>query len=493
VTERDTLDLAIIADVHYVCRADRICPIPERNARLGRELLQRALRRIQLSGPPDVLVLMGDLVDDGEARGAEQDLAALKEELEGAGVPAIVVPGNHDGDPDRLFRIFGDRPGVHEVKGYLLITFVDRYDPDDRAERSREGLALVRDVASSHPGAPLIVFQHNPIYPPIESSYPYNLTNAPEVMKVYSENGVVLSVSGHLHSGHGLVCADGVGYVICPALCEDPFRFLRIRVQGHEVAVHEEALKMPEEPPLVDVHVHTHYAYCATTVTAQDAIERARKFGLSGIVLTEHAGQLYVSPDDYWSGRFIEKPQLLRRYRSKGKDRMRDYRREMEALRSSFVRLGLEVECDRNGELSLLEEDREGWDLLVGAVHMLPEAYSGNVERGFMALTEKLLQGGVKVLAHPFRFFRRRGMEVPKHLFKPVAEMLAEYKVAAELNFHTNEPDPEFFRICLEEGVPIALGSDSHALYEVGEFAPHIELLRKLGVDGNLKDVLFYP
>jgi len=140
-----------------------------------------------------------------------------------------------------------------------------------------------------------------------------------------------------------------------------------------------------------------------------------------------------------------------------------------------------------------LEEDREGWDLLVGAVHMLPEAYSENVERGFMMVTEKLLQRGVKVLAHPFRLFRRRGMEVPKHLFKPVAEMLAKYKVAAELNFHTNEPDPEFFRLCLEEGVPIALGSDAHALYEVGEFAPHIEFLRKLAVEGNLKNILFYP
>jgi len=455
MTQRDTLELAIIADVHYVCRTEHICSILERNAHLGRELLQRALRRIQLSGAPDALVLMGDLVDNGKAPGAEHDLAALKEELENVGVPTIVVPGNHDGAPERLFRIFGDRPGSHEVKGYLLITFADRYDSDDRAERSREGLALVRDVASSHPGVPLIVFQHNPVYPPIESSYPYNLTNASEVMKVYSENGVVLSVSGHLHSGHKLICADGVGYIICPALCEDPFRFLRIKVRGGEVSVQEEALKMPKEPPLVDVHVHTQYAYCATTVTAQGAIERARKLGLSGIVLTEHAGHLYVSPED--SGRIIEKPQLLRRYRSEGRDRMRAYRKEMEALRSSFVRLGLEVECDR-----------------------------------FMMVTEKLLQQGVKVLAHPFRFFRRRGMEVPKHLFKPVAEMLAKYKMAAELNFHTNEPDPEFFRLCLEEGVPIALGSDAHALYEVGEFAPHIEFLRKLAVGSNLKNILFY-
>jgi len=78
---------------------------------------------------------------------------------------------------------------------------------------------------------------------------------------------------------------------------------------------------------------------------------------------------------------------------------------------------------------------------------MLPEAYSGNVERGFMMVTEKLLQQGVKVLAHPFRFFRRHGMETPRHLFRPMAKLLAAYGVAAELNFHTNEPDPEFFRL----------------------------------------------
>ena len=491
---RDNLDLVVMADLHYVGRAERICPIPERNAHLGKELLRRALRRLELSSPPDALVLIGDLVDDGEAPGAEEDLEALREELEGLSFPVIVVPGNHDGDPDRLLRTFGDRPGVHEVKGYLLLTFVDRYDPRDRAERSRDGLKLVRDVASSHPGVPIVALQHNPIYPPIESTYPYNLTNSREVMRTYSESGVVLSVSGHLHRGHELTYAGGVGYVVCPALCEEPFRFLRITLRGRDASVREEVLKLPEEPSLVDVHVHTHYAYCASTVTAPGATERAEKFGLSGIVFTEHAGQLYVSPEEYWSGRFIEEPHLLRRYRDEGRDRMRAYRKEMEELRSSFVKLGLEVESDRYGNLSLLEEDADGWDLLVGAVHKLPQVHSRDEERGFMEVTESLLKNGVGVLAHPFRFFRRNGMEVPKHLFRPMARLLADYGVAAELNFHTNEPDPDFFGTCLEEGVKVALASDAHDLYEVGDFAPHLEFLRRLGLEGDdLKEVLFYP
>ena len=490
-SEQDALDLVIIADVHYVHQADHICSIPERNAPLGSELIQRVRQRIGRTGLPDAIVLMGDLVDNGEAPGAKQDLAALKTELEDIGVPILVAPGNHDGDPERLLRLFGDRPGLHEIKGYLLMTFADRYAPDDRAARSPEGRALIREAASTHPDSPLLIFQHNPIHPPVEGSYPFNLTNAPEVMQSYAEHGVVLSVSGHLHGGSPLCYADNVGYVTCPALCEAPFRYLRVRVRGHEVTVREESLKMPETPPLVDTHVHTEYAYCASTVTAEGAIERAEKFGLSGITFTEHAGQLYVSHEDYWNGRFLNEPELLRRSRTGGRDRMRAYRTEMQALRSSFVRIGLEVECDRNGELALLDEDRQGWDLLIGAVHFLPEPFEGDTERGFMALTEKLLQQNVAVLAHPFRFFRRNKMDIPRHLFRPMAQLLAKYSVAAEINFHTNEPDPDFFRCCIEEGVPIALGSDSHALYEVGAFAPHLDVLRQAGAGERLEDVLF--
>lgn len=490
-SEQDALDLVIIADVHYVDQADHICRIPTRNAPLGSELIQRVRQRIGRTGLPDVIVLMGDLVDNGEAPGAEQDLTALKAELEDIGVPILVVPGNHDGDPERLLRLFGDHPGLHEINGVLLMTFADRYAPDDRAARSPEGLASIREGASAHPDAPLLIFQHNPIHPPVESTYPYNLTNAPEVMESYAENGVVLSVSGHLHGGAPLCYDDHVGYLTCPALCEDPFRFLRIRVRGHEVAVQEESLKMPKTPPLVDGHVHTQYAYCASTVTAAGAIERAEKFGLSGIALTEHAGQLYVSHEDYWSGRFLNEPVLLRQSRIEGRDRMRAYHAEMQALRSPFVRIGLEVECDRNGELALLDEDRAGWDLLIGAVHFLPETFEGDIERGFMALTEKLLQQKVPVLAHPFRFFRRNQMDIPRHLFRPMAQLLKAHGAAAEINFHTNEPDPDFFRCCIEEGVPIALGSDSHALYEVGEFAPNLDVLRQAGADENLAGVLF--
>jgi hypothetical protein len=36
----------------------------------------------------------------------------------------------------------------------------------------------------------------------------------------------------------------------------------------------------------------------------------------------------------------------------------------------------------------------------------------------------------------------------------------------------------------------ISFGSDAHALYEIGEFHPHLELLADIGFDGDLTDIL---
>ncbi len=489
------LDILILADIHYVGSAQHECPIPKRRAELGLELVRRAWERAQRNGVPDAVVLMGDLVDNGDADGADQDLERLRDALAEMGLPMLVVPGNHDGDAERLLRIFGDKAGLHELKGCQVLTFADRYGPDERANRSRGGLALAARTRKEHPGGPIVVFQHSPIHPPIESSYPYNLGNRDEVMAAYAEAGVALSVSGHYHAGQPLTYVGGVGYVTCPALCEAPFRFLRLTLRGREFSVEEVSLAMDSRLGLVDSHVHSQYAYCADDITAEGAIGRARDFGLAGITFAEHAGQLYLSQQDYWRAAFLYDAALIARERAAGRDRMQRYRREIAGLRSDFVRVGLEVECDGDGKLTLLDEDRDGWDVLVGAVHYLRELRSGEpssaeVAQAFMEANECICAAGVDVLAHPFRIFRRNQRPTPTELYEPLADLLAATDVAAEINFHTNEPDPHFFQLCLERGVRIALGSDAHALHEVGEFGPHLELLRQAGAPENLDGVL---
>ena len=356
---------------------------------------------------------------------------------------------------------------------------------------------MVASAAGEHPDEPTIALQHNPVHPEIESTYPYNLTNASEVMRAYEHANVMLSISAHYHPGLAPEAVNGVHYLTCPALCEAPMRFARVSVKGRTFTSREEPLAMPAVPfPLVDHHAHTHYAYCADNVCPQASIDRAERFGVQRLTFTEHAGQLYLSPEDYWGGAFRRDAGIIPRERKAGRGRMHCYREEMASWRSPRVGVGLEVELDADGELTLLDEDRAGWDVLIGAVHALhgfsnESATDAQAARGFMRETERIVPLGIDILAHPFRIFRRSDRRVPTDLYEPLAQLLAAHGVAAEVNYHTNEPDPRFFERCLAHGVKIAFGSDAHGLWEVGELSPHLALLEQIIPASEAAGVLY--
>jgi len=344
----------------------------------------------------------------------------------------------------------------------------------------------------------LVALQHNPLHPQIESDYPYVLTNAEAILSGYEEAGVILSLSGHYHAGQP---AHRVGNVTCytvPAACESPFRFAHVQLRDRESQVREHSLTM-DTPGLVDVHCHTEYAYCATTVTAEGNIEVARAMGLQGLCLTEHAFQLYFDEDDAWSYRWQTDVDLVQRAWETGRGRMPEYRKFAQGLRNGYVHVGLEVDLRADGSLLLAEEDRQGWDLLVGAIHNIPgfekgHAAQAEAEKLFLRETERLLAHPIQVLAHPFRFFLHVGLKRPTHLYGAVARLLAQSSTAAELNFHGNEPDHRFIEECLSRGVRISLGSDAHDLAEVGELSPHVRMLQQAGVrNEDLPNVLYRP
>jgi len=152
------------------------------------------------------------------------------------------------------------------------------------------------------------------------------------------------------------------------------------------------------------------------------------------------------------------------------------------------VKVGLEVDLYDHGKLLLAPEDAESeWDLLVGAIHLIEDYVPGRTsqkeaERLFLRDVELLTGHPIQVLAHPFRFFSRNRLACPTHLYAAVADLLADTGVAAEVNFHTHQPDPDFLRICVEKGVRLALASDTHDLAEAGEFWPHVQVLKQAGV-----------
>ena len=251
---------------------------------------------------------------------------------------------------------------------------------------------------------------------------------------------------------------------------------------------------------LIDAHCHTEFAYCATTVSAQRSIEISREKGLAGVCLTEHAFQLYFDQASAFEFEWQTRPELVEEAWRSGRGRMPAYRRFVEPLRSEFVHIGLELDLRGDGSLLLAPEDREGWDLLIGHIHRVPGVVKGLTgqaegEKRFLDDIEKMLVHRIAVLAHPWRFLPRHELEVRPALFTPVARMLAEAGTAAELNFHYMTPnDPRFFEECLSCGVKIALGTDAHALEEVGDLSPHLEVLREIGVrEADLPQVLYRP
>ncbi len=473
--------LVVIADPHVALTTRDLAGIPpKRSGSLGLELIRRALEDAVKRGGLHALALTGDVLNDGASPDAAMTLGRVAMELQrGAGdVPRLVVPGNHDGPPQQLVRALTGESGGCQIGGCRFYIFVDGYGPGDVCTRAEQDQRAFLDWASRGSG-PIIVLQHNPMNPVIDDPYPYMLTNRQQVMADYARAGVAMCLSGHYHKGQPETTVDGVRYMTVPAICEGDFPYVVVALRGRDISIETRTLRLPAGPALIDSHVHTEFAYCSRDNSADAMIARARRIGLSGVRLVEHAPQIYCKAEDFWPGRHVHDPKV---WRSREHSRAKAFRAAMAPRRSDFVKIGLEVELDVAGHLTLHEEDR--WvDLLVGALHfwrkdpkeMTDAALAGE----FMATCEGLVRGGVKILAHPWRIFPWSQRATPKDLYGPLADLLALAGVAAEINFHGNQSDPAFFATCLERGAKISLGSDAHELYEVGSFWPHLEVLRQ--------------
>jgi len=233
-----SLDLLVLTDLHYIHAADDVGTIAERHCDLGPALIRAAFQDVQKAGVrPDVLLLLGDLVNNGLATGADDDLAEIAQAARATGLPVLALPGNHDGDAATFVALLGCPAGLHEVGGVGFMIFHDHVAADDVTTRPEEGLALPAEIARQCPGLPLIALQHNPLHPRIEHEYPFMPTNTDQILQTYREANVLLSLSGHYHPGQRAHALDGTLYATLTAACEAPFPYAHVRLRGREVEV----------------------------------------------------------------------------------------------------------------------------------------------------------------------------------------------------------------------------------------------------------------
>ncbi|MDT8390721.1 MAG: metallophosphoesterase [Lentisphaeria bacterium] len=483
------MKIAVLTDIHF----GEAHPVgSRRRCEIADILMERAVRRLNALVHPDVVLVLGDLVDAGGTSGTEKRLQTLKDILDKLEAPYVAIPGNHDKDINQFYRVFERPADWLDIKGVRFLPFIDPEEPGYNARRRQEDIDRIKSARAGFNGQ-IVALQHVCLFPPeLGRVTPYNYINAPDIIAALKEAGVVLSISGHHHHGAETVTDGPVSFVTAPGLCEAPFPFMTITLNGNHVETQRHELAMSPELNLVDNHLHTQLAYCAENMTVERTIALARDFGIAGITFTEHSGQLYYDRKAYWGNAWV---QAGIEGAEAAFNRMPDYLKLKDAYEDDFARFSLEVDCDARGGLVVRTEDARQFDGLMGTVHALPGLTRETPPRrsdldDFLFLVEAMCRQGVRILAHPLRIFRRFGWDAPPELFEPTARLLKRYNVAAEINFHTNQPPVEFVRCCLDTGVKFSFGSDSHNLAEIGDFAYHIALLRQAGYDGSLGDVL---
>jgi hypothetical protein len=166
--------IAAVADIHYTSSAT---PHPARRGEIADVLLQQAVQRINATIKPEVTVVLGDLLDDGQGAAAMEQLQHLRTILDRLTSPSIILPGNHDGDLAQFYRVMPRPAPVVDIGDVRLLPFFDAEEPDYNSRRSVADCARMSAARAGYAGQ-ILSLQHVPLLPPGQGASPYRLVNA---------------------------------------------------------------------------------------------------------------------------------------------------------------------------------------------------------------------------------------------------------------------------------------------------------------------------
>ena len=259
--------LAAAADLHYIAPEltdggayfTRIVANGDGKAMMYCEEITDAFVAQVVRQKPDALLLAGDLTFNG-ARASHEAFAAKLQSVEGAGIPVLVIPGNHDLDNTMAAAFHGDAytpaegidaagfAAIYAAFGYdealsrdaaslsytyalapgLLVLMLDvntREAPGAltdatfrwvRRQLETARRAGARVLAVSHQD----LLAHNSLF-----SYGYVIDGGERLLALYEEAGVLCSVSGHMHVQHIAESPAGLTEIALSSLVTAPCRY----------------------------------------------------------------------------------------------------------------------------------------------------------------------------------------------------------------------------------------------------------------------------
>lgn len=210
-----------------------------------------------LLDPPDVVLLTGDLTFNG-AEISHRRLAGKLQRLEDAGIPVLVLPGNHDvynenaaryrgGSFERvpfadsesfaeIYRDFG--PGealsadsdslsyVWQLNEQVWIMMLDENTAHDfcgLSDRSFQWIEAQLQKAREE-GRFVLVAGHQNVFQHSIFRGGYVIQGAQRLQEMLRRYGVPLCLSGHLHTQH-VLSEDGLTEIAASALCSYPCQY----------------------------------------------------------------------------------------------------------------------------------------------------------------------------------------------------------------------------------------------------------------------------
>jgi histidinol phosphatase-like PHP family hydrolase len=245
-----------------------------------------------------------------------------------------------------------------------------------------------------------------------------------------------------------------------------------------------------DEIKFFDCHAHTaDLSYCCDSeITVQTYAQYLKKStDCAGSVITNHGFSIYFPSQITWEFEYMLKPQLWDDYREWGNQRFRIHLNQIDSLRDQGLYSGIETDMMIDGRLTCDEKLRDRLDVIVGGVHVVPAAmadphlHPAEIFTAWWIYTEQLMQAGIDILSHPFRWISKQsGIRLKNDHVREIVSLAKRYGVALEVNTHQNiNTDVEMVRLCTQEGVPISIGTDAHHRTEILNFRPHRKILKK--------------
>ena len=233
------------------------------------ELLEAFVRQAAEEAP-GALILSGDLTFNGEAQ-SHRELAAKLRQVEEAGIPVLVMPGNHDLENPMAVSFEGEGIWITEsVTGEEFAEIYGAFGYEEALSRDRASLSYTYELAPNlrvlmvdantgdYPGsaAPRTLswvksqlrdaardgawvvavchqnlLQHSSLF-----SGGYRLGNAGELLALFEEAPVICCLSGHIHIQHIAQSGGALREIVTSALAVSPNQYGLLELAGGDAS-----------------------------------------------------------------------------------------------------------------------------------------------------------------------------------------------------------------------------------------------------------------